>query len=57
MSKEEMRKERRGGNSAAGVVENELAQLVKIQSTGRKTSEEIDTLTVGCSAFFSLICC
>lgn len=57
MSKEEMRKERKGGMSAAGGIESELAQLERMQRNGKNMNKEIGTITVGCGGVYTLICC
>ena len=48
MSKEEMRKVRRGASSAAGYVAKELEELQKLQETERGVNGEIITITAGC---------
>jgi len=57
MNKEEMRRSRRGSHSAAGYVAKELEEIRKLQETGRGVDAEIITITEGCSAIFTLICC
>jgi hypothetical protein len=57
MSKEEMRRSRRGSHSAAGYVAKELEEIRKLQETERGVDAEIITITEGCSAFFTLFCC
>lgn len=57
MSKKELREIRRGMSSAAGNVEAELEELERLQKAGKKPNTEIETITVGCTTFYSIICC
>lgn len=57
MSKTEMREARRGMQSAAGDAGREQAELDRLQEAGKKTNNEIGTITVGCGALFTIICC
>lgn len=53
MSKEELRKEKRGKQSVAGDWMFELKEVKRLEKDTRK----IDTLTDGCSGFLTLVCC
>lgn len=55
MSKEELRRAKRGNSTAAGNVQMEVEQIKKIQM-GDVDSKR-STITVGCSEFMTLICC
>lgn len=57
MSKREMREARRGTYSAAGDVGRELAELDRLQEAGKKIDSEVGTITVGCGALFTILCC
>ena len=57
MNKEEMRKMRRGANSAAGYATKELEQIERLQKVSQGTDMEIITITAGCSEIYTLVCC
>ena len=55
ISKEELRRAKRGNSTAAGNVQMEVEQIKKLQT--RKVDSEILTITVGCGGLFTLVCC
>ncbi len=57
MSKEEMREMRKGTSSAAGCATKELEQIERMQKVSQGTDMEIITISVGCGAVLTLICC
>ncbi len=57
MSKEEARNLKRGADSAAGNAKKEVTELERMQEAGWGVDSGITTITVGCSGFFTLICC
>ena len=57
MSTEEMREMRKGTSSAAGCATKELEQIERMQKVSQGTDMEIITISVGCGAVLTLICC
>lgn len=57
MSKDEMREMKRGARSAAGSAKKELEQIESVQKVNQGTNMEIITISVGCGAVLTLICC
>lgn len=57
MSKEEARNLKRGAGSAAGNAKKEVTELERMQEAGRDVDSGIKTITVGCSTYYTLICC
>lgn len=55
MSMNERRNAKRGKESAAGSVERELREVQKLQ--GNNKVNGIETITVSCSEFLTIICC
>lgn len=55
MNRSELREAKRGLKSTAGNVEIELAELEKMQGNSRVNG--IETITVGCGAIFTIVCC
>lgn len=55
MSRAEIRKVKQGQNTIAGSLERELNEIRKLEETGAE--DGIFTLTVGCDAIFTIICC
>lgn len=55
MSKEELRRAKRGNSTAAGNVQMEVEQIKKLQM--RNSNHVRSTITVGCSGVLTLFCC
>lgn len=54
MSRNEMRKKMLESGNAAGDIQAEMGELRKVQKT---REEDVMTITVGCSALFTVMCC
>lgn len=57
MSKEEARNLKRGADSAAGNAKKEVTELERMQEAERGVDSGITTITVGCTTYYTLICC
>jgi hypothetical protein len=55
MNKDEIRKKFRMEDKVVGDVQFELEEVKKIQKN--RIDNDIMTITVGCSEYFTLICC